>query len=214
VAHAQRAEAAANARAAEAAEAHAKAAATGSFPPEGIDHLGMRVVLDVELPGIGRDERLVLEGYVAVHRSGPMGPGGKSMEGDLIGASLRGKSVAFGEVVAVESPIQRSPCQYVVEGPGKYRGSFDINGWFWLPAHDLIVFSSEPVRVEGVAAAIPPVGQKAKIVETDIALFSFSHPAGNPIGTLHSASGEILDVVPLQKHLQVPEESVPALLKK
>jgi hypothetical protein len=191
----------------------AAAEAAALFPPAGVDHLAMRVTVDVEIAGIGRDQ-VVLDGYVVVHRSGPSGADGKEMTGDLIGAALTGTSATFGPVVAVESPIQHSPCRYTCEGPGKYSGHFDIHGWFWLPKHGLGVFSEKPVRVRGVARAIPPVGQKAEIVEDEIALYSFDAATGNPIGALRRASGEVKAVVDLATHLKAADVSVPAMAKK
>ncbi|MBI4583135.1 MAG: hypothetical protein HY717_03840 [Planctomycetes bacterium] len=183
------------------------------FPPEGIDHLGMKVSVEVEIAGIGKDT-VNLEGTVAVQRSGPLGPGGKTMKGDLIAASLRGKSAVFGEVVAMASPIQHSPCEYTCEEPEKYPGYFDLNGWFWLPEHDLLVFSGQPVRVEGVARSIPPVGQKAEMKAKEIPLFSFRQAKGNPVGSLTKARGEVTGLVSIDQHLKAPEATVPGLLGK
>ena len=93
------------------------------FPPEGVDHLAMTVRVEVEIFAIGKDT-VDLKGTVAIHRSGPTGPEGSLMIGELIGASLRGKSKVFGEMIAVQSPLQRSPCRYTYEGPGQYAHQF------------------------------------------------------------------------------------------
>lgn len=180
------------------------------FPPEAVDHLGMKVAVDVELAGIGKDT-IEMEGTVAVHRSGPLGPDGKQMVGDMIGASLRGKSKVFGDVIAVHSPVQHSRCEYTFKGPGSYQGYFAINGWFWLPEHDLFVFAAEPVRVEGTAERIPPVGQKADSGPVQIRLHDLRKPKDNPIGVLTRATGEVLDLVKIESHLRTPETTVPAL---
>jgi len=166
------------------------------FPPEAVDHLGMKVSVDVDLAGIGKDT-IDLEGTVAVHRSGPQGPDGKKMVGEMIGASLRGKSQVFGDVIAVHSPTQPSPCEYTCKGPGSYQGHFAIHACFWLPQHDLFIFSEEPVRVEGTAEAIPPVGQKADSGPVQISLFDLRKPKANPIGVVTRARGEVLALVKL-----------------
>jgi hypothetical protein len=173
----------------------------------------MKVWLDVDIFGIGKDE-VELSGTVAVHRSGPKGDGGREMDGDLIAATLRGNSQVFGEVLAIESPLQRSPCRYSYEGPGRYRGGFEINGWFWLPKHNLRVFSAKPVRVEGTAAGIPPVGQKAELVGGDIALHDVQKPGENAVGVLTRARGEVLQVVDIEAAMKAPETTLPELLKK
>ncbi len=168
-----------------------------TFPPEGIDRLAMTVKVDVDIAGIGKDS-IELKGAVTVHRSGPSGPGGNAMTGELVGASLHGKSSVFGDVYAVQSPMQASPCKYTYEpskaGPS-YRGYFDINGWFWLPEHNLLVRSGAPVHVEGVANGIPPVGQKAETTVKDVPLHDIHKPKENPIGVLSRASGEVHEVV-------------------
>jgi hypothetical protein len=166
------------------------------FPPEAVDHLSMKVTVDVDLAGIGKDT-IEMEGSVAVHRSGPLGPDGKKMVGEMIGASLRGKSQVFGEVIAVHNPIQRSPCEYTCQAPGSYHGYFEINGCFWLPQHDLFIFSAEPVRVEGTAKAIPPVGQKADSGPVQVSLRDLRKPNANPVGVLTHARGEVLALVKL-----------------
>jgi hypothetical protein len=168
----------------------ASCAARATFPPEGVDHLSMQVTLDVEIFGIGKDT-ITLEGSVVVHRSGPQGADGKTMTGDMVGASLSGESKVFGPVVATRNPSQPSPCSYTYEGPGKYRGHFDIQGWFWLKQHDLMVYTSAPVRVEGPAAGIPPVGQQAALVTKDVPLHDLRRPGAQPIGTLHDARGTV-----------------------
>jgi len=183
-----------------------------TFPPEGVDHLAMTVTVAFEVFAIGKDT-VDLTGTVAVHRSGPQGTDGKTMVGELVGAAMRGKSKVFGEVIAMQSPIQRSPCEYTYKGPGNYEGYFDINGWFWLPEHDLLVFSGEPVRVKGTATMIPPVGEKAVNIKKDIALLDFRRPSEKPIGVLTEARGEIHEIVPLEKHRKRPETTVPALAK-
>jgi hypothetical protein len=186
--------------------------ADAPFPPEGVDHLALAVLVDVEIFAIGKDQ-IELEGTAAVHRSGPRGPGGKEMVGELIGASFRGKSNVFGEVIAVQSPIQRSPCRYTAEGPGRYRGGFEINGWFWLPEHQLLVFSAAPVDVEGTAAGIPPVGQKAELTSGEIALHDFRNPRDLPIGLLTRASAEVRGIVRIEEHLRRPERTVAELAR-
>jgi len=165
-----------------------------TFPPEAVDHLEMTITLEVEIAGIGKD-KVQLEGTVVVHRSGPRGADGKTMVGNMVGASFRGTSDVFGPVVASQSPILQSPCQYTYEGPGQYNGYIDINGWFWLPDHNLMTYSDGPVRVEGTASRIPPVGQKAKITAEQVSLHDLSKAKGNPIGFLSRASGEIKAVV-------------------
>jgi hypothetical protein len=167
------------------------------FPPEGVDHLSMTVKVDVDIAGIGKDS-VELKGAVTVHRSGPTGPDGKSMTGFLTGASLHGKSGVFGDVYAVQSPVQPSPCEYTYESAGRYRGHFDINGWFWLPEHKLLVKSSAPVHVEGVASGIPPVGQKAETTVKDVPLEDIRKPGENPIGVLSRASAEIHEALKLK----------------
>ena len=169
------------------------------FPPEGVDHLAMTVTVDVDIHGIGKDS-IELQGTVAVHRSGPSGPEGKTMTGELVGASLHGSSKVFGAVYAVQSPIESSPCKYVYEGPvnSRYRGYFDINGWFWLPEHKLFVRTGSPVTVEGPAAAIPPVGSRADMTAKDVPLHDINKPKEPPIGVLSRASGEIRELVRLK----------------
>lgn len=181
------------------------------FPPEGIDHLSMTVTLEVEIFGIGKDT-IELKGTAVVHRSGPAADG-KTMVGDLVGASLRGVSEVFGRVVATESPIQHSPCKYTYEGPGRFEGSFDIQGWVWLPEHNLMVFSSKPVPVSGTATGIPPVGQTGKTTVEEIPLFDFYKPADNSVGVLTRARAEIHDAVGIQSYLKIPGTTVPALAK-
>jgi len=172
------------------------ASCAAPFPPEGVDHLSMQVTLDVEIFGIGKDT-IALDGSVVVHRSGPQGADGKSMTGDLVGASLRGESKVFGPVVATRDPSRPSPCAYTQEAPGKYRGHFDIQAWFWLQQHDLMVYTQAPVRVAGIAAGIPPVGQKAVLVTKEVPLHDLRRPAGQPIGTLHDATGTVQGVASL-----------------
>jgi hypothetical protein len=186
--------------------------AEGHFPPEGVDHLRMAVDLDVEIFGIGKDSPH-LEGDVVVHRGGPSGPDGERMSGDLLAASLRGDSKTFGHLIAIGSPTQRSPCEYVlkVKGPGKYFGHFDINGWFFLPRHDLIVFTKKPVRVAGPAEVIPPVGQVAEAATLPIELYDFRKPTGEPVGSLTRARGKILAKVGIEEHLKAKETTVEEL---
>lgn len=182
------------------------------FPPEAVDHLAMTTTMDVEIFAIGKDT-IVLEGTVAVHRSGPLGPDGKTMKGDMIGASLRGKSEVFGEVVAVQSPLRHSPCEYTWEKEGVYRGHFDINGWFWMPEHDLLVYSAEPVHVSGTASSIPPVGSEAETGDEEIALHDLQKPEGNAIGVLRHARGQIHDLVKIEDHLDTGGAAVSAELR-
>jgi hypothetical protein len=186
----------------EGAARHAGVAADAAFPPEGVDHLRMAVSVDVEIAGIGKDT-VELEGSVAVHRSGPLGEGGKTMKGALIGASLRGTSDVFGEVQAVQSPTQISPCEYTQVAPGEYDGRFDIHGWFWLPKHGRMFYTDTPVRVAGKAAAIPPVGQVAKHTEETVPLRDFSAAsAGKDVGFVSNARGEIRALVPIADYLK------------
>ncbi len=188
-------------------EAGAEAA---KFPPEGVDHLLMTVDLEVEIFGIGKDS-LRLEGSAVVHRGGGQGAGGERMAGDLIAASLRGGSKVFGRVVAIESPVQRSPCEYVWKGPKEYRGRFDINGWFFLPRHDLIVFTRKPVRVEGPADRIPPVGHAAEGTDLPVDLYDFRKPGSPPIGSLTRARGKIEAPVGIEEALKMKDETVEEL---
>jgi hypothetical protein len=190
----------------------AQAPGSAFFPPEGTDHLAMTVHAAVEIFAIGKDD-LVLEGTVAVHRSGPAGPDGKRMEGAMVGAALRGTSKVFGEVVAIQSPLAVSPCEYVYEGPGRYKGHFEINGWFWLPRQDLWFFNATPIRVEGTAAAIPPVGQKADMVAQDVVLEDLRKPDDNPVGDVKSAKGEVHRVVPIEEYLKTPPAKIAELKK-
>ncbi|MBI4601869.1 MAG: hypothetical protein HY721_07895 [Planctomycetes bacterium] len=194
-------------------EAGGKSSGSGNdaapFPAEGVDHLLMSVSVEVDIAGIGKDT-VELEGTVAVHRSGPQGEGGKSMVGDMIGASLRGTSKVFGPVVGTQSPLQHSACAYVQEAPGKYKGHFDINGWFWIPQHDLFIYTGAPVRVEGVAGGIPPVGQKAEVTAKDIPLHDLRKPEGQPIGFLSRASGTVRASVGIAEHLKGAEVTVQA----
>jgi len=177
-------------------------AADALFPPEGVDHLSMTVSVEVDLPGIGKD-RVELAGTVVVHRSGPMGPDGKSMKGELVSASLQGNSPVFGKVIGIENPVKPSACEYTCEGPGRYPGHFDINGWFWLPERDLLISNERPVRVSGVAAGIPAVGQEAESSADDIPLQDIRKPqAGTPIGFLSKARGKIIALVNLEEHLK------------
>jgi hypothetical protein len=185
---------------------------TALFPPEGVDHLSMTVTVQVDIFGLGEDT-VELKGTGIVHRSGPRGPDGNKMEGDLVSASLRGNSKIFGNVVAMESPIQHSRCEYVCEGPGRYRGYFDINGWFWLPEHDLMIFSAKPVHVTGSATSIPPVRQKADVSTEEIALFDFRKSAANAIGVLTRATADIHDLVSVESYLKTAGTTVPALTK-
>jgi hypothetical protein len=83
-----------------------------TFPAEGVDHLEMKVTLDVDIPGIGTGKDTVqLAGTVVVHRSGPSGVDGKTMDGALVGASFRGVSDVFRPVLGCQSPIRNSPCR-------------------------------------------------------------------------------------------------------
>jgi hypothetical protein len=163
------------------------------FPPAGVDHLEMAVTVDVEIAGIGKDT-LSLKGSAAVHRTGPMGAGGKEIRGELIGATFHGKSSVFGEVYASQNPLKASSVAYTWVGPGQYRGTLDINGWFWLPEHNLLVYGGAPVHVEGPATAIPPVGQKADSTGAEVPLFDLHKPQGNPIGSISKAHGEVTGV--------------------
>jgi len=58
------------------------------------------------------------------------------------------------------------------------------------------------VRVEGPAAAIPPVGQQATLVTKEIQLHDLRRPGGQPIGVLHQASGTVRGVVRIAEHLK------------
>lgn len=184
----------------------------GKFPPEAVDHMLLAVDLEIEIFGIGKDA-FRLEGGVAVHRSGGLGLEGKLMKGDLIAASLRGDSKAFGRVVAIESPIQLSPAEYEWKGPGKYQGHFDVNGWFFLPRHDLVVFTKKPVRVEGPAEAIPPVGQVAEGVGLPCELYDFRKPGAPPIGSVSKARGKMLSKITIQDDLKAKEETIEEIKK-
>jgi hypothetical protein len=65
-----------------------------TFPAEGVDHLEMKVTLDVDIPGIGTGKDTVqLAGTVVVHRSGPSGVD------------------VFRPVLGCQSPIRNSPCR-------------------------------------------------------------------------------------------------------
>ncbi len=164
------------------------------IPPEGVDRLSMTVTLDIEISGVGKDS-IALEGSVTVHRSGPSGPDGRLMKGEMVGAIFHGRSALFGDVYATQSPMASSPCTYRYVGPGQYHGYLEIQGWFWLPLSNLLVRTEAPVKVEGVAAAIPPVGQKAETMTRDIPLLDIHKPQSPPIGTLSRATGEIHAVI-------------------
>jgi hypothetical protein len=153
----------------------------------------MTVTVDVEIAGIGKD-RVQLDGTVTVHRGGPLGDGGKTMKGALAGASLRGKSDLFGDVVAVQSPTELSPCEYKYVKEGQYEGSFDIHGWFWLPKYNTMYYTTAPVRVAGTAAMIPPVGQVAKTSTAEVPLRKLG-PGGVDVGSVSNATGEIHAVI-------------------
>jgi hypothetical protein len=177
------------------------------FPPEAVDHLRMAIDLEVEIFGLGRDASH-LEGDVVVHRSGSSGPDGKVMVADLVAASLRGESKTFGPLVAIESPIQHSRAQYRWEGPRRYPGYFDINAWFFIPKHDLIVFTRKPVRVGGTASGIPPIGQVAEALDVPVELYDFRKPDDQPVGNLLQARGEILREVGIDEELKEEETTV------
>jgi hypothetical protein len=180
------------------------------FPPEGMDHLSMKVDLEVEIFGLGKDS-ISLEGSSVVLRGDPTGEAGTLMEGDLISARLRGDSKIFGRVVAIASPIRHSPCEYRWKGPNSYDGQFDILSWFFLPRHDLIVFNKKPVRVTGPAKAIPPVGQVAEAEDVPVELYKLQEPGGKPIGSLIRAKGTILSEIDYQENLQIQDETVEEL---
>ena len=170
--------------------------ADATFPPADVDHLGMKVQVAVEIFGIDKDI-VDLAGEVVVHRTGPIGEGGKTMKGVLGGATLQGKSDVFGEVVALQGPTT-STCSYSCEGPGQYTGTFEIFGWFWLPKYGKVFYTTLPVVVTGPATTIPPVGQVAKMAAgTTIPLYEIGGSTDNPAGTLSAASGEVLAPVTL-----------------
>lgn len=74
------------------------------IPPERVDRLSMTVTLDVEISGVGKDP-IALKGSVTVHRSGPSGPDGRLMRGEMVGAMFHGKSALFGDHRPQSPPI-------------------------------------------------------------------------------------------------------------
>jgi hypothetical protein len=135
------------------------------------------------------------------------------MRGDLVGAALRGDSGVFGPVVAIESPVQKSPCKYRWQSAGVYLGEFDINGWFFLPRHDLLLFTRKPVHVMGPAKVIPPVGQTAQATDLPVELYDFRKPEDQPIGTLLQARAKLEALLGLEEDLRSKDATVSELKK-
>lgn len=130
------------------------------------------------------------------------------MVGVLVGASLRGESAVFGEVLAVQSPREVSTCEYESVGPGEYRGRFDIFGWFALPRYGRVFRTTAPVRVAGTAAQIPPVGQVAEHVDSQVPLREFGEK-GVDVGFVGNARGEVRALVKVDEALSSPAADSP-----
>ena len=185
-------------------------APVGAFPAEGVDHFATTVTLELDIARLGKDT-VDLRGTILLHRSGPTGDEGKTMLGELAGASLRGRSNVFGNVVAMESPIQHSPCEFTLDGRGSYRGRIDVNAWFWLPEHGQLLFSAQPIVLQIQTPEFPPVGHRVEPTRTAIALYDFHDPGAKAVGTLTSAGLEIHDAVLIESYRKTIGTTVPAL---
>ena len=104
---------------------------------------------------------------------------------------------------------------YLFERVGKnsYQGQFNINAWFLLPKHNLVVFSKKPVQITGPASAIPPVGQVATGTNLPVGLYDFNKPDAQPIGTVSSAQGNIPEAISFHK-IQMDEETTVSAMRR
>ena len=94
-------------------------------------------------------------------------------------------------------------------------GGYQLLGGFLLfPEHDLVLFNSSPLPVEGPASSIPPVSSSATMVVDEVPLHSFKQPDGNPVGTVFSAKGDLGELVEVTEAMNAPQETVSSLLKK
>lgn len=169
--------------------------AAPDYPPGGVDEFPSGALLTLELPN-GNTAHVTLNGPTTVRRSDPHdadGDGRMEIETELLTMNLSGTS-PFGPLLLRESPTRASPGKITQRTPGVdfaadsfFDVFFDISldgGQSWLPVQ-------EPVRMEAVIDAIPPI----------LAYYRPPQPIAVPVIGL---DGQVIVIVRHALHIPLP----------
>ena len=169
--------------------------AAPAYPPGGVDEFPSGALLTLEIPGAG-EAHVTLNGPTVVRRSDPHdadGDGRREIETELLSMNLTGMA-PFGPLMVRESPTLPSLGRIVQQTPGAdfaadsfFDVFFDISldgGQTWLPVQ-------EPVRMEAVIEAIPPI----------LAYYRPPQPIALPV---IGPNGQVIAVIRHALHIPLP----------
>lgn len=166
-----------------------------AYPPGGQDEFPSGALLTLEIPG-GGQAHVTLNGPTVVQRSDPHdadGDGRQEIETELLAMNLTGISPS-GPLMVRESPTRPSLGRIVQQAPGIdfaadsfFDVFFDISldgGQTWLPVQ-------EPVRMEAVIDAIPPI----------LSFYRSPQPIAVPV---IGSDGQVIAVIRHALHIPLP----------